>query len=44
LITPFPVVPVLGMSGVIPPVFIRVYKMQRDGFIFTENLQIVKNN
>jgi hypothetical protein len=32
------------MNGVIPPVPICVYKMQRVGFIFDENLPILKNN
>jgi hypothetical protein len=32
------------MHGVITPVPISVYRMQRDGLIFAENIPIVTNN
>jgi hypothetical protein len=32
------------MRGAIPPVPISVYRMQRDGFIFAENIPNVANN
>jgi hypothetical protein len=32
------------MRGAIPPVPICVYRMQRDGFIYAENIPIVENN
>jgi hypothetical protein len=32
------------MRGIITPVLICVYRMQRDGFIYAENIPIVANN
>jgi len=41
---PPPVVPRSGMRGAITPVPICIYRMQRDGFIYDENIPIVANN
>jgi hypothetical protein len=44
LINHLPVIPRSGMRGAILPVPICVYRMQRDGFIFAENIPIVAND